>query len=39
MGLIQVRVPDELEEIPRRHLPAKEGALSKFVVSVNQRET
>ncbi len=33
MGLIQVRVPDELEEILRRHLPAKKGALSEFVVS------
>ena len=33
MGLIQVRIPDELEHKLRKHLPAKKGALSEFVTS------
>ncbi len=33
MGLIQVRIPDDIEQVLRRHLPAKKGALSEFVTS------
>ncbi len=33
MGLIQIKIPDELEDVLRRHIPAKKGALSQFIVS------
>ena len=33
MGLIQVRIPDDLEDKLRKHLPAKKGALTQFVIS------
>jgi len=31
MGLVQVRLPDDLETLLRKVLPAKKGALSEFV--------
>jgi len=31
MGLIQVRIPDDVEEVLRRSIPAKKGALGAFV--------
>ena len=31
MGLIQVRIPDDLEQVLRKTIPAKKGALSEFI--------